>query len=192
LESLRPGTWDRERSGFLFRTQVFRSFTAAAVGRRGPAAAPAALKLVKGRGAGLDSGGRPVNEPPKFHRGAPDAPDWLSAAAREEWDRIVPGLDDLELLKAEDFAALVEHCETWATYLAALEVVRADGIVLTNPENGRRYKNPALSAAEAAAQQLRASCREFGLTPSSEQNIGKPMRGSGDGAEADPFGAPAS
>jgi len=26
LESLRPGTWDRERSGFLFRTQVFRSF----------------------------------------------------------------------------------------------------------------------------------------------------------------------
>jgi P27 family predicted phage terminase small subunit len=65
--------------------------------------------------------------------------------------------------------------------------VRAEGVVLTNPDNGRRYKNPALSAAEAAGQQLRASCREFGLTPSSEQNVGKPMSGNGGGAEDDPF-----
>lgn len=157
------------------------------MGRRGPAAAPAALKLVKGKSAGRDSGGRPVSEVPKFRRGAPDAPEMLSAEARAEWDRIVPGLDELELLKPEDFAALVEHCETWATYVEAVAEVRAEGVVLTNPENGRRYKNPALSAAEAAGQQLRASCREFGLTPSSEQNVGKPMGGSGGGAKNDPF-----
>lgn len=162
------------------------------MGRRGPAPAPAALKLVKGRSPGKDSAGRPVNEPPKFRRGAPDAPDTLSVLAREEWDRIVPGLDDLDLLKAEDFAALVEHCETWATYMEALRLVRSEGIVLVNPDNGRVYKNPALSAAEAAGQQLRASCREFGLTPSSEQNVGKPMRGSSDDADNDPFAAASS
>jgi P27 family predicted phage terminase small subunit len=163
------------------------------VGRRGPAPAPASLKLIKGKGPGRDSAGRPVNEPPKFRRGAPDAPAMLSDLAREEWDRIVPGLDELDLLKAEDFAALVEHCETWATYVEAVKLVREDGIVLVNPDNGRKYKNPALAAAEAAGQQLRASCREFGLTPSSEQNVGKPMRGTGgDGAEDDPFAAAAS
>lgn len=156
------------------------------VGRRGPAAAPAALKLVTGKSAGRDSGGRPVNEVPKFQRGAPDAPDTLSAAAREEWDRIVPGLEELDLLKPEDFAALVEHCETWATYVEAIAEVRAFGITLTNPENGRTYKNPAQAVAEAAGQQLRASCREFGLTPSSEQNLGRPIKGNG-GEGDDPF-----
>jgi len=155
------------------------------MGSRGPAPAPAALKLIKGRSPGKDSAGRPVNEVPKFRRGAPDAPDTLSPTAREEWNRIVPGLDELELLKQEDFAALFEHCETWATYVEAIASVRENGIVLTNPDNGRQYKNPALSAAEAAGQQLRASCREFGLTPSSEQNVGKPTRNIS--GEDDPF-----
>lgn len=161
------------------------------MGRRGPAPAPAALKLIKGRQPGRDSGGRPVPEAPKFKRGAPDAPELLSEAARQEWYRIVPGLDELDLLKPEDFAALVEHCETWATYIEAIALVRRDGIVVTNPDNGRQYKNPALAAVESAGQQLRASCREFGLTPSSEQNLGKPMSGDGD-AEDDPFAAPSA
>lgn len=156
------------------------------MGARGPAAAPAGLKLIKGRSEGRDSGGRPVAEVPKFDRSAPDAPEWLSDEARAEWDRIVPGLETLNLLKPEDFAALVEHCETWATYLEAVKLVRENGVVLTNPDNGRQYKNPALSAAEAAGQQLRASCREFGLTPSSEQNLGAPMGGDGGGGE-DPY-----
>lgn len=161
------------------------------MGRRGPAAQPAALKLIKGRSPGKDSAGRPVAAPPKFRRAAPDAPDMLSEEARREWDRIVPGLDELELLKPEDFAALVEHCETWATYVEAVAAVRRDGIVLVNPDNGRQYKHPALSAAEAAGQQLRASCREFGLTPSSEQNVGAPRDRDG-GAEDDPFAPAAS
>lgn len=149
-------------------------------------AKPAGLKLVNGRGPGKDSGGRTVHQAPKFNRGAPEPPDSLSDGAREEWDRIVPGLDQLDLLKPEDYAALVEHCETWATYIACVGLVRRDGIVLVNPENGRIYKNPALAAAEAAGAQLRASCREFGLTPSSEQNLAK-APGAGGDEEADPY-----
>jgi phage terminase small subunit len=45
------------------------------------------------------------------------------------------------------------------------------GITVTNPETGCARKNPALSAAETAGAQLLASCREFGLTPSSEQRL---------------------
>lgn len=174
----------------LFRAHVSTTFSGI-VGRRGPAAAPAGLKLVNGRSEGKDSGGRTVPLAPKFNRGAPDAPDSLSDEARAEWDRIVPGLDKLDLLKPEDYAALVEHCETWSTYVAAVAMVRQDGIVLVNPDNGRIYKNPALAAAEAAGAQLRASCREFGLTPSSEQNLAKAP--SGDGNETnDPYGAAAN
>lgn len=156
------------------------------MGARGPASAPAPLKLLKGRGPGKDSAGRPVNPTPGFIREAPEKPAELSDEASREWDRIVPGLERLDLLKPQDYAALVTHCETWATYVASKAIVRADGILLTNPDNGRRYKNPALSAMEAAAAQLRASCREFGLTPSSEQNLGRPVA-EDDDAE-DPFG----
>ena len=150
-------------------------------------AEPTALKVIKGRGDGKDIAGRAIPVVPKFNRGAPEPPSDLSDEARAEWDRIVPGLDALDLLKPEDYAALVEHCETFANYLAAIRIVRAEGIVVYNPKTGQAHKNPALAAAEAASAQLRASCREFGLTPSSEQNLGRAK--SSDEEDGDPFAA---
>jgi|SRR5215217_4382281 len=149
-------------------------------------AEPVALKLLKGRGNGKDIAGRPIPVPPKFNRGAPDMPADLSDVARAEWDRIVPSLDALAVLKPEDYAALVSHCETFATFMTAIRIVRAEGIVVHNPRTGQAHKNPALSAAEAASAQLRASCREFGLTPSAEQRISAPPAADDDD---DPFGA---
>jgi phage terminase small subunit len=71
------------------------------MGKRGPAPAPAGLKLVEGRSPGRDSGGRLVPQPPGFERVAPQAPDWLSPNARDMWDRTVAELDQLHLLKPD-------------------------------------------------------------------------------------------
>lgn len=151
----------------------------------GRIAQPAKLKILKGRGDGKDTAGRPVNPPPKFNRGAPDAPDEFDNESRAEWDRIVPGLDALDLLKSEDYAALVEHCQTWSTYITAIREVRASGITVFDPKMQRVIKNPALLVAEKAGSELRASCREFGLTPSSEQNLARPAVG--DDNTEDPY-----
>ena len=150
---------------------------------------PAALKLRKGNGVDRDQGGRPVNLGPRFTRGAPEPPTTLTGLAREEWNRIVPGLDALDLLKPEDYAALAEHCLTWQHYMEAVDGVRKRGIVVTNPETGHQHQNPALTASIALGKELRNSCREFGLTPSSEQNLGRAMD-SDDGD--DPFGEASS
>jgi P27 family predicted phage terminase small subunit len=75
------------------------------------------------------------------------------------------------LLKPEDYAALLQHCQTWQTYITAIRQVRAEGVTALNPQTGCPRGNPALSAAETAGAQLLASCREFGLTPSSEQRL---------------------
>jgi phage terminase small subunit len=56
----------------------------------GRTSASANLKILKGRSAGRDSGGRPVAHPPKFIREAPEPPDWLDAEGRTEWERITP------------------------------------------------------------------------------------------------------
>lgn len=141
------------------------------MGARGPAPRPAALKLLNGTGPGRDSGGRVVEPPPNFHREAPQPPSWLSREARAEWRRVVPGLERLDIVKSEDRAALTVYCETWARYVEAVRMYRAEGMVVTNPDSGRRHAHPAVSIANAAAAQFLRYAQEFGLTASAEHRL---------------------
>ncbi|MFI6583552.1 hypothetical protein [Embleya sp. NPDC050493] len=80
----------------------------------GPAARPAALRLVEGRSPGRDSGGRPVAPHPAYTRPPPAAPIWLPCEAAAEWRRVVPELQRLKFLKLPDRAtrpptACAEH-----------------------------------------------------------------------------------
>jgi len=149
----------------------------------GRTAQPAALKLIKGRGEGKDSAGRPVNQGPAFKRVPPTAPSWLTTEAKAEWKRVVPGLSRLELLKPEDRAALAAYCEAWATFVAATRVVQKEGLTI-NAKQGT-LPHPAVGIARAAGREMRSWAGHFGLTPSTEQAL---ARGPDDGNEDDnPF-----
>lgn len=149
----------------------------------GRTAQPAALKLIKGRAPGKDSAGRPVNSGPAFKRLPPEAPDWLSDEARAEWDRVLPGLSRLDLLKPEDAAALAAYCETWATFRQASELVQREGLTFEAKQG--TLPHPAVGIARAAGRELRAWAAHFGLTPSTEQAL---ARGADDDGEEDnPF-----
>jgi P27 family predicted phage terminase small subunit len=145
---------------------------------------PIPLKILKGRGNGIASTGYPIPAAPAFNRGAPDPPDWLSTPARDLWDRIAPGLEELDLLKPEDYTTLVSYCEAWATYLEALEQVRAGGLIVDNPKTGMPHKNPALAALETAEVHVLRFAQEFGLTPAAEVALARPKR---DDDTEDPF-----
>lgn len=149
---------------------------------------PAGLKLIEGRGHGTDTGGRPVKTVPEFARAAPQAPDWLPAEARAEWDRVVPEMDRLGLLKRIDRAALTAYCMTWARLVEASAIVAREGMVLQEDKQGKAQRHPALLTAEAASKELRAWAQEFGLSPSSEQRLGS-TKGGDDGAQGNPFAA---
>lgn len=149
----------------------------------GRTAQPAALKLIKGRGEGKDSAGRPVNQGPAFKRLPPAAPSWLTAEAKAEWKRVVPGLTRLDLLKPEDRAALAAYCEAWATFVAATRQVQKEGLTI-NAKQGT-LPHPAVGIARAAGREMRSWAGHFGLTPSTEQAL---ARGPDDGNEDDnPF-----
>lgn len=159
-----------------------------------PAQKPAALLLLNGRKDGQDSAGRPVATPPPFKRMAPNPPTWLSAEARAEWKRIVPGLERLDLIKPEDRATLATYCETWSRLVAATRDIHKNGLVVQNTavrKDGTTStwftKNPSVAVAEAATTALRHYANDFGLTPSGERNVSKrdDDRGSD---EANPFG----
>jgi P27 family predicted phage terminase small subunit len=156
---------------------------------------PAALLLLKGRGNGKDSAGRPVPVAPKFARQAPEPPEWLSDEARAEWDRVVPGLEALDLLKESDRAVLVAYCETWATYCETLAAVREGGYTVVNHSTRKDgsssewvTKNPAVAVMETSATSLRAFASEFGLSPAGERKISRAPSGPAE-EESDPYAA---
>lgn len=134
---------------------------------------PANVLLLNGRGAGQDSAGRPVAEPPPFTREAPRPPSWLSREAKAEWRRVVPGLERLDLIKPEDQATLAAYCEAVSRFVVATRTIKTEGITATNPDSGRISVHPAVRVAEAASTQLRHYAQEFGLTPAAERAVSK-------------------
>lgn len=153
-----------------------------------PKPRPAHLKLMQGRSPGKDSGDRPVKLPPGFVRLPPTPPDWLPAVARDEWDRVVPEMQRLQLLKPPDGAALAAYCMAWARFVESSAIVAAEGMVIHDDKLGRSQRHPALLTAEAASKELRAWCGEFGLTPSAENRLST-AKGDDGREDENPFAA---
>jgi P27 family predicted phage terminase small subunit len=133
---------------------------------------PPALKLLKGVGQGRDSGGRKVKATPAFRRIAPTPPSWLSREAKAEWKRVVPELLRLDIVKAEDRAALAAYCETWATFVEATRTVQAEGLTIEAKQG--TLAHPAVGIARNTGKELRAWANQFGLTPSAENALQLP------------------
>lgn len=150
----------------------------------GPKSAPAALKLMKGRGNGTDSGGRKVGTPPPFRRVAPEPPEWMSDEAAAEWRRVVPELQRLDLVKAPDAAALTAYCESWARFVDACRLIRERG--MTHPTSQGESVAPWVGIAERAGREIRAFAAEFGLTPAAEMKLAK-VGDSVGGEESNPY-----
>ncbi|WP_432147945.1 phage terminase small subunit P27 family [Streptomyces sp. bgisy029] len=150
----------------------------------GRTAKPAGLKLIEGRAAGRDSGGRKVATGPEFRRVPPAAPEWLSPEAAAEWDRVMPELSRLDLVKEQDRAALAAYCEAWATFREATETVQREGMTIDAKQG--TLAHPAVGIARAAGRELRSWAAHFGLTPSTEQALAR-SGGDDDGDEANPF-----
>ena len=153
-----------------------------------PKTKPPALKIMEGVRPGRDSGGRLIKDVPAFNREAPPAPIWLSPEARSEWNRVVPELHRLGVLKTIDMAALTAYCECWSRFVRASLIVAKEGMVLQDDKQGRAQRHPALLTAEAASKELRAWAGEFGLTPSAENRLATSKGKDGD-EEASPFAA---
>lgn len=139
---------------------------------------------MKGRGHGTDSGGRKVTPPPPFLRLPPEPPSFLKGEALAEWNRVVPELQRLHLVKPIDAAALTSYCLAWQRLVQAQEIIDREGLLHTIPQG--RVRNPAVAIVEAASKDIRMWCSEFGLTPAAE---GKVSKDDGGGADLNtPFG----
>lgn len=133
------------------------------MGRRGPAPKPTSLRVLHG-----DRADRINRAEPRPRDIAPDRPEWLSELAAEEWDRVVPDLIVMGTVKTADATGLAAYCEAVARLRAALDAVAEHGMIVTDARGASR-RNPAVTMARDASNEIRLWAREFGLTPSARQ-----------------------
>ena len=91
----------------------------------------------------------------------PRCPARLKGVARAEWKRIIA------LYQAEerfiDTTILTLHCEAFADYVAAREVVTAEGITSTT-DKGNVIQHPAVGVMNRAWERTIKTAKEIGLT----------------------------
>lgn len=144
----------------------------------GRSAKPAVVHLVTGNRSkkSLAALHDEIQNPP-VPVGAPPQPEWLTQAAAEEWDRVVPDLITLGLISTLDMMALVTYCEAVADYktfsqrIAQVNAQQADrGDVMTFSTGAKQISiwRQLRNDAEKRANQAGAL---FGFSPMARRNL---------------------
>lgn len=102
----------------------------------------------------------------KINPDLPDAPDHLTEAAREEWNRILPHLE----LKRIDRTAIAMYCAAYGRWADAEKRIAEDGAVVKLP-HGHPIPNPFLAIANKAMSQMTRLLGEFGLSPAAREKL---------------------
>ena len=142
-----------------------------------------------------NAGHRNLNKrAPKGAPGTPVMPLGLSAVAQQEWNDIVPLLQDIGVQLCQgDGKALAAYCSCYAQWMLAEKEIADYGITInvvhTDDEDGEilfsEFKvNPAVRVRSDALRQMKSFLIEFGLTPASRCKL--ETKPAGD-APADPL-----
>jgi P27 family predicted phage terminase small subunit len=127
---------------------------------------PTALRRAQG-----NPGHRPLNNNEPKPTGIPLCPSHLNEVAKREWRRIAPELIALGLLTKIDRAALAAYCVSYSRWVAAEQSVDKFGTVIKLKNSDTPLRNPHVTIANAALDQMRKFLVEFGMTPSSRSRI---------------------
>lgn len=93
----------------------------------------------------------------------PGAPAWLSAAAKREWRRIAPVLQNRRLLDADTLATIESYCVAVGTVRETEEILIRDGRVIET--DGGPVVHPATRLQVTAMREARLLAAELGVTP---------------------------
>lgn len=136
---------------------------------------PLHLKLIEG-----NPGKRklPTNAPEPPHSEIPEPPPHLDDLAREEWNRVAPGLHAMKLLAGVDRAALAAYCVAygrWALAEASIKASARPGApargLMMQTKNGNWIQSPMVGTANKAAADMVRYAAEFGMTPSARARL---------------------
>lgn len=103
----------------------------------------------------------------------PECPDFLSEAAKQEWDRITVDLFRFGLVSKIDRAALAVYCQAYAR-LAQIETELnnkgLEGLTQKTP-NGYEVPSALIILAKQQIEIMKSFLAEFGMTPSARVRV---------------------
>ena len=100
-------------------------------------------------------------------------PPQLSAAARDEWERVVGYLIEQDRITALDAAVLAAYCVSYASWLDALSLVAKFGEIIKSP-NGHPMPSPYIILANQQRDAMLRCASELGITPASRLKFPRP------------------
>lgn len=112
-----------------------------------------------------------------------DAPEWITGAARDMWERVAPPLCKAKVLQVTDLHNVEAFCVAYGNWRDAMTDVKKNGVVVAGATGGP-IKNPALTALAEAAKQMVTFGAMLGLDPASRQRL----VGGGNKKANNPFG----
>jgi P27 family predicted phage terminase small subunit len=153
-------------------------------GSRGPLPKPTALKLIQGnpgkRSLNLADGVNPRVE-------IPSPPKHLGPAARKEWRRITPLLEELGLVSGLDVAALALYCQSYGRLVelemafngkVALQVDQglalADAVLATSTgttPSGYQQQSVIVQLIRSHREEVNRYLGHFGLSPAARARV---------------------
>lgn len=105
---------------------------------------------------------------------APECPDFLTGAAKDEWKRIVDDLMTMGILSRVDRTALSIYCQAWADWKMAREKLKAvshgAGFVDITP-SGYKQMSVWHQVANRAEERMLKAGALFGLNPSARASL---------------------
>ena len=126
---------------------------------------PTIMKLVTGKK------GRGINEnEPQIEIKIPSCPPNLPAAAKSEWRRVAPILEDQGLLSEVDRAALAAYCVLYARWTKALRKIEELGEVITSAK-GVLQTSPWVLLARSSEKEMRTYAGLFGMSPADRSRV---------------------
>jgi P27 family predicted phage terminase small subunit len=105
--------------------------------------------------------------------GPPEAPTFLSAAARQEWDRVCPLLFAAGLLTHVDGAVLAAYCVSFARWREAEQLLAdpATDLLVPAVSKDRQVPNPLVGIAARAMRDAMRFAGELGMLPAMRSKI---------------------
>ena len=107
-------------------------------------------------------------------------PKFLSNAAKAEWRRVAPMLEQAGLLQESDTMTLAAYCSNYSGWREAMAAVKKEGMVIlveSQTRTGRTSKpirNPAVALMHQYEKAMLTSAAKFGLDPYSRSSIDMP------------------
>lgn len=152
------------------------------MGSRGPKGEPDNVRELRG-----NPGKRAPQPTVKAVPGVPEAPEWLSEAAKAEWERVSPELARIGVLSRLDRGALTSYCFWWAVFedLASTVMALEESERVVDDNRGSVKKNPLIQQCRDASDRYQAWAQQCALTPAARGRMRAPESEPGDDADLD-------